>query len=568
MTEKGHAKAVMREATRRLADIVHEHNPASISFVAEGSDEGRVGLYRFLTRRTSKLFPEYVGMEYENNAGDFEYALVRKQMAPFLKRRLDESGRIDSDVILYNESRDETEEETSLWDAVMMELVSNEDPCGAGSPGGGGFQRGNTCGSRGNRGTKIKDRWEHWRSGVGKYDWENVANDFEMDGITELDYEVNGRKFTAFLEPDTSLFPTFRVNKEWLHIYDETDDVEFSFTDASGTFRKTGKGDARAVMRETTRTLAAYIKEYEPAVVGFTSSDREYTGGGQYERTGRTDLYRFLTKRSKKLFPGYTGIEYQKSENETGFALVQDFLMPEIESDKFKQREGYEVKVLNEDESGEFDEAFWDELEAELIDTSKLDSSKKKVQNEDPCGAGSPGGKGFAKGNTCGVKGRSRSEIAKKHSGRHATLEIQRYAEEFNEPQFAKEIGGESLSNNEPADIIVETDERGHGIELKTMTIGKNRQIFMKASARANKKRWERKNKSWFHTVVYDDTQVYNANGEGQHDFSKRRIFYRRGYGSFRVDSMLEVESVDEIKGLLDLTRRQLPKSAGGTKKG
>jgi hypothetical protein len=182
-----------------------------------------------------------------------------------------------------------------------------------------------------------------------------------------------------------------------------------------------------------------------------------------------------------------------------------------------------------------------------------------------------PTGEGGGRDNSCPPKKTGAKSVkalrAKKFAVRVAS-EVQRYSEEFNEPHFAKLVGGESLPNNEPIDIRVEIDGRLHGIELKTMTIGKNNKLTMKKDAMDRKAAWERKNKGRLHTVVYDDTKVFNAKGSGKHDINKRRIFYRRGYGSFRVENMYEVQSEQELRGLLNLKINQIPASAGGTKKG
>lgn len=51
-------------------------------------------------------------------------------------------------------------------------------------------------------------------------------------------------------------------------------------------------------------------------------------------------------------------------------------------------------------------------------------------------------------------------------------------------------------------------------------------------------------------------------NGEGQHDESKRKIFYRRGFGSFRVNTMHQVKDMKELKTLLNTPDEQLPPAA------
>ena len=88
-----------------------------------------------------------------------------------------------------------------------------------------------------------------------------------------------------------------------------------------------------------------------------------------------------------------------------------------------------------------------------------------------------------------------------------------------------------------------------------------NSKITMKRSAMDRKADWEKANKATFHTVVIDDQDVFNANGPGKHDKSKRKIFYRRGYGSFRVPTMHQVKSIEELKTLLNTPNEKLPAS-------
>lgn len=169
-------------------------------------------------------------------------------------------------------------------------------------------------------------------------------------------------------------------------------------------------------------------------------------------------------------------------------------------------------------------------------------------------------GKGGGVDPSCGKE--DKSSIAKA-SAKRVDAEIQRYAEEFNEPLIATALGGYSLKDNEPADVVlVRNGKVRHGIELKTMVDNGNDKITMKREAMEKKAAWERKNRATMHTVVLDDRDVFNANGPGKHDFSKRRILYRRGYGSFRTGNMHEAGSTEELKVLLDTPRHKLPEKA------
>lgn len=176
--------------------------------------------------------------------------------------------------------------------------------------------------------------------------------------------------------------------------------------------------------------------------------------------------------------------------------------------------------------------------------------------------SGSGGGAGGEEAGAGKGGGESKSERAKKA---HVMVDktIQRYAEEHNEPAFAKAIGGLSFKDNEPVDVVLGKDGViSHGIELKTVVKNANGKITMKGEALARKRTWARKNKAQFHTVVLDDSKVFNALGEGKHDESQRRILYRRGAGSFRLEKMHVCKDMAELKTLIDTPTKKLPPAA------
>jgi hypothetical protein len=158
------------------------------------------------------------------------------------------------------------------------------------------------------------------------------------------------------------------------------------------------------------------------------------------------------------------------------------------------------------------------------------------------------------------------SEKALRAKAAHVLVDkdIQRYAEEHNEPKFAAAVGGKSFPDGEPVDVAIRGPDGkpSHGIELKTQVVGSNRKITMKRSAMERKAAWESEHGVPVHTVIFDDTRVYNANGPGDHDESKRRILYKRGFGSFRTGNMHEVKDVAELKALMDAPEDQLPAAA------
>lgn len=164
------------------------------------------------------------------------------------------------------------------------------------------------------------------------------------------------------------------------------------------------------------------------------------------------------------------------------------------------------------------------------------------------------------------------SEKAARAKAAHVLVDasVQRYAEEYNEPRFAKAMGGVSFPDSEPVDVVIpgKSGAVGHGVELKTMTVGKDDKLTMNAYAQVRKKEWERLKKATFHTVVSDDRAVFNANGDGKHDDSKRVYYYRRGIaGSARIGTMYRVKDEAELKALMEMPDDQLPVAAQRTEK-
>lgn len=150
-----------------------------------------------------------------------------------------------------------------------------------------------------------------------------------------------------------------------------------------------------------------------------------------------------------------------------------------------------------------------------------------------------------------------------KQSAVYVGADIQRYSEEHNEPILAAGVKGLSLRDNEPVDVIVlRKGKVTHGVELKTMVSNSNNKITMKASAMERKAGWVKEHGAPYHTVVFDDHAVFNSGGKGEHDDDKRQIYYRRGFGSFRVNAMHPVKDMAELNRLMDTPDAALPVAA------
>lgn len=141
---------------------------------------------------------------------------------------------------------------------------------------------------------------------------------------------------------------------------------------------------------------------------------------------------------------------------------------------------------------------------------------------------------------------------------------VQRYAEEYNEPRFAKVVGGVSHPDSEPMDV---TAKNGDPVEMKTMTVGNDDKLTMNSYAQVRKAVKEKELGRPFHTVVSDDRKVFNANGPGEHgDESERVYYYRRGIaGSARIESLHRCKDEAELLSLMAAPEDKLPPRARRT---
>lgn len=174
--------------------------------------------------------------------------------------------------------------------------------------------------------------------------------------------------------------------------------------------------------------------------------------------------------------------------------------------------------------------------------------------------------------------------------GAHVLVDsrIQRYAEEHEEPDVAKKIGGVWIKGDGPVDVVIKNKygKIKHGIEVKVVVDNNNDKITMHGSAEAHKHDWEKEHKAVFHTVVIDDSGcvAHNLNGRESRqgktkkiadalerylngdkkamDMCKRKIYYRRGFGSFRFHNMLPIKDFKALRQILDVPDDELPKAA------
>jgi hypothetical protein len=135
-----------------------------------------------------------------------------------------------------------------------------------------------------------------------------------------------------------------------------------------------------------------------------------------------------------------------------------------------------------------------------------------------------------------------------------------------NEHVFASRMGGKSFPDNDPIDVSVKGGGVGGkdaGIELKTLTHGKNDKITMTSGALARKEAWEKQNDSQMHTVALDHRDRFEG-GKNATLHSGHEIYYKRGVGSFRIGTMYKAKDETELKTLIRTPYDRLPKAAQG----
>jgi hypothetical protein len=136
-----------------------------------------------------------------------------------------------------------------------------------------------------------------------------------------------------------------------------------------------------------------------------------------------------------------------------------------------------------------------------------------------------------------------------------------------NEHVFAKRMGGESFPDTEPADVHLQIGGKTHGLELKTLTHGKNDKITMSKSAIARKVAWEKVEGTMMNTVALDHRDVF-AGGKNAALHSGHEIYYMRGVGSPRIKNMYKVKDEAELHKLLRTPYDKLPPAAQGPIRG
>ncbi len=137
----------------------------------------------------------------------------------------------------------------------------------------------------------------------------------------------------------------------------------------------------------------------------------------------------------------------------------------------------------------------------------------------------------------------SRSQIAKlSHQGGKKADQV---IAEKTEHELSAALGMKKSPDNDPFDLTTKTV----GVEVKTLTTGKNDKVTMKGEAIARKDEAVKSLKlKRTYTVVVDKRPAGVGTSTGQ-----IRYFVREGYGSFRVGSMTEVAGTAGLSKFMKL---------------
>lgn len=119
-----------------------------------------------------------------------------------------------------------------------------------------------------------------------------------------------------------------------------------------------------------------------------------------------------------------------------------------------------------------------------------------------------------------------------------------------NEQEITKITGGTSTADNLPVDTIIVLDGKIKGVEVKTMLDNRAGKVTMRNDALVRKEQWARKHRASLHTIVIDDRNAF-----GMPDaYSGHRLYYKKGVGSFRLSTMIQVR---DAAHLLELMRKR-----------
>lgn len=373
--------------------------------------------------------------------------------------------------------------------------------------------------------------------------------------------------------------------------------TDIQFSDAKGSFEVTGGGNAFEVFSTVVPATVSYLKEKNPNVATFSAKgesrqrlyDRlaksvagvmdeyfvamENVGDVRYYVVGKKALRDKimdamkkksleipLLKNPQELTPEVNPDWWEPSAWEEHRPVTSGRLQPSRLRRRplGKSLPGYRVK-------GSYFETCERDDDGHCKPSGQAEEPKKQKPSTQKPAAKKPETKPAAKqADKPKVPEQELSEKAKRAKAAHKMVDkaIQRYAEEFNEPRFAKVVKGISHPDSEPMDV---TTGSGDLVEMKTLVDNSNNKITMDSYSQVRKIVKEKEGGVNFHTVVSDDSLIYKA--DGKHDESQpRTYYYRRGVaGSARIGSMHKCKDEAELKQLMAMDEKALPEGAQRT---
>ena len=204
--------------------------------------------------------------------------------------------------------------------------------------------------------------------------WDNWKDPKELEEV-----QWNGRGgsyYSSFSVETDSGTRTFQANVSE-NQYGSMDMHTFSFSDDSGGYELSGRGNAMQVMRKAVVTLGAFVREKAPSVVYFTAASDEKS---------RVKLYKFFATRASMIFPGYVGVEITGSSTGEYAIVHKDELHRTLDASKELFGGSRQIKILkNERQRRSFDpdEMFFQELLESLIDIPADDDDSIKRKDFD-----------------------------------------------------------------------------------------------------------------------------------------------------------------------------------------
>ncbi|MFN9110287.1 MAG: hypothetical protein ACK5XN_09485 [Bacteroidota bacterium] len=341
-----------------------------------------------------------------------------------------EVGSVDSFLRFGYWSR--TPVEKSMKEGVLRDATDamrrvkkfrEGDQCGAGSPGGAGFEPGNTCARSSSRvdawaaskfaDEKVRDNFLQWFEGSQAIELFNTETGMPVESTRDPSavrpltmYHTTSKDFTKFgvaiKSVNSTTFGDVDVSRAAIFVTPSIEDSQAY-----------GKQGGEFVQGASVMPLYISAKNPLDLVDGLSEDDEQ-----KLERSGMTS--RYISQRLGK---------WDMFDDEEGQEVVEII-----------KKAGYDAVRFN-DENPDTGDSFesWavfspKQIKSAIANSGEFSSQSADILESDECGAGSPGGAGFEKGNTC-AKGDG------EESGRVRGWAQKRFRDESKAENFEKWFG-------------------------------------------------------------------------------------------------------------------------------